>query len=72
MADKKPAILNLDGTDIELPVLTPTAGPDCLDMLWQNTLIYAGNGGTGAGVQVAAAGGSSGSRLADYRMGGRG
>ena len=32
MADKKPAILNLDGTDIELPVLTPTAGPDCLDI----------------------------------------
>ena len=32
MSDKKPAILNLDGTDIELPVLTPTAGPDCLDI----------------------------------------
>lgn len=47
-------------------------GPDTLDMLWQNTLIYAGGGGTGSGVQVASAGGSSsGSRLGDYRMGGR-
>ena len=32
MADKKPAILNVDGKDIELPVLTPTAGPDCVDI----------------------------------------
>ena len=46
-------------------------GPDCLDMLWQNTLVYAGGGGTGGGLQVAAASGS-GSRLGDYRMGGRG
>ncbi|MBA4489700.1 citrate synthase [Paracoccus sp. S1E-3] len=32
MADKKPAILSVDGKEIELPVLTPTAGPDCVDI----------------------------------------
>ncbi|MFV0408322.1 MAG: citrate synthase [Paracoccus sp. (in: a-proteobacteria)] len=32
MTDKKPALLNLEGKEYELPVLTPTAGPDCLDI----------------------------------------
>ncbi len=32
MADTKPAILSLHGQDIELPVLKPTAGPDCVDI----------------------------------------
>ena len=32
MADTKPASLTVNGKDIELPVLTPTAGPDCLDI----------------------------------------
>ena len=32
MADNKPAILSVYGKEIELPVLTPTAGPDVLDI----------------------------------------
>lgn len=45
-------------------------GPDCLDMLWQNTLIYAGGGGGSHG-QIQTASASSGSdRLGGYRMGG--
>ncbi|MDO5658830.1 MAG: citrate synthase [Paracoccus sp. (in: a-proteobacteria)] len=32
MAEKKPALLNLDGKEYELPVLSPTVGPDCLDI----------------------------------------
>lgn len=32
MADKKPAILSLGEKQVELPVLTPTAGPECLDI----------------------------------------
>ncbi|MDO5606609.1 MAG: citrate synthase, partial [Paracoccus sp. (in: a-proteobacteria)] len=32
MADKKNAILTVHGQEIALPVLTPTAGPDCLDI----------------------------------------
>ena len=32
MADNKPAILSLHGNEIELPVLKPTAGPDCIDI----------------------------------------
>lgn len=44
-------------------------GPDCLDMLWQNTLIYAGGGGMG---QMQTASASSGdNRLGGYRLGGR-
>lgn len=45
-------------------------GPDCLDMLWQNTLIYAGGGGGSHG-QIQTASASAGSdRLGGYRMGG--
>lgn len=43
-------------------------GPDCLDMLWQNTLIYAGGGQAGQ-VQTASAP-SGGDRLGGYRLGG--
>ena len=32
MAEKKPAVLSINGADHELPVLTPTAGPDCVDI----------------------------------------
>ena len=32
MAEKKPAILSVNGKEIELPVLTPTSGPECLDI----------------------------------------
>lgn len=45
-------------------------GPDCLDMLWQNTLHYAGGGA--AGQMQAAAAASGDSRLSGYRLGGRG
>ena len=31
MADKT-ATLNLGGTNIDLPILTPTVGPECLDI----------------------------------------
>ncbi|MBC9246730.1 phage terminase large subunit [Paracoccus sp. 11-3] len=41
-------------------------GPDCLDMLWQNGLIYAGGGGGGR-IQTASAG-SGGTRLDGYRL----
>ena len=45
-------------------------GPDALDMLWQNTLIYAGGGGGSHG-QIQTASASAGSdRLGGYRMGG--
>lgn len=42
-------------------------GPDCLDMLWQNTLIYAG--GAGIGQMQAASAGSAGDPLNGYRLG---
>lgn len=42
-------------------------GPDCLDMLWQNTLIYAGGGGA-AQMQTASVP-SSGDRLGGWRLG---
>jgi predicted phage terminase large subunit-like protein len=45
-------------------------GPDCLDMLWQNTLIYAGGGGMGQMQTAASQAGDS--RLGGYRLGGRG
>lgn len=45
-------------------------GPDCLDMLWQNTLIYAGGAGTMGGVMTGNASGGSG-RMDSYRMMGR-
>ncbi|MDO5530302.1 MAG: citrate synthase, partial [Paracoccus sp. (in: a-proteobacteria)] len=32
MADKKPAVLSLNGAEYELPVLSPSVGPDCLDI----------------------------------------
>lgn len=44
-------------------------GPDALDMLWQNTLLYAGGqqaGGASAGVMTAAAAGSD--NYGDYRL----
>jgi predicted phage terminase large subunit-like protein len=44
-------------------------GPDCLDMLWQNTLLYAGGGQPTGGVMTAAA--SGGDRMGGYRLGGR-
>lgn len=44
-------------------------GPDCLDMLYQNTLIYAG-GGAGGQMQTAAAP-AAGDRLGGYRLGRR-
>lgn len=46
-------------------------GPDCLDMLWQNTLLYAGGraGAPGAGGGIAMASSSAGGeRLGDYRL----
>jgi predicted phage terminase large subunit-like protein len=42
-------------------------GPDCLDMLWQQTLIYAG-GGAGGRMMTAAA--PADDRLGGYRLGG--
>jgi predicted phage terminase large subunit-like protein len=45
-------------------------GPDCLDMLWQNTLIYAGAGAAGQ-MQTASAP-TGGDRLGAYRLGRRG
>ncbi|MEB3417565.1 phage terminase large subunit [Salipiger marinus] len=43
-------------------------GPDCLDMLWQNTLIYAGSGVSG---QIQSASAPIGDdRLSGFRMGG--
>lgn len=42
-------------------------GPDCLDMLWQNTLIYAG-GGTQGGQIVTARSDAGGDRLGGYRL----
>lgn len=44
-------------------------GPDTLDMLWQNTLFYAGGGAAGQ-MQTASAP-TSGDRLGGYRLGGR-
>ena len=32
MAESTPAKLSIDGKDYELPILQPTAGPDCLDI----------------------------------------
>lgn len=43
-------------------------GPDCLDMLWQNTLIYAGSG-TQAGHVLTARQDTGGDRLGGYRLG---
>lgn len=45
-------------------------GPDCLDMLWQNTLIYAGGGGGSHGQIQTASAPAGGDRLGGYRMGG--
>lgn len=46
-------------------------GPDCLDMLYQNALVYAGGGGGSHGqIQTAGAPGDTGDRLGNYRMGG--
>ncbi|GAB1477754.1 phage terminase large subunit [Paracoccaceae bacterium] len=44
-------------------------GPDTLDMLWQNTLFYAGRGAVGQ-MQTASAA-TGGDRLGGYRLGGR-
>lgn len=43
-------------------------GPDALDMLWQNTLIYGGGGGGGQILTASAATGGEG--LGGYRLGG--
>lgn len=43
-------------------------GPDCLDMLWQETLRYAGGGATG---QMMTATTQAEDRLGGYRLGGR-
>ncbi|SLN38260.1 hypothetical protein AQS8620_01433 [Aquimixticola soesokkakensis] len=45
-------------------------GPDCLDMLWQNTLLYAGGGAAGQMQTASAAAGDD--RLGGFRMGGNG
>lgn len=42
-------------------------GPDCLDMLWQNTLRYAGGAGSSGG-QIMVARDSGHDRLGDYRL----
>lgn len=44
-------------------------GPDCLDMLWQQALIYAGGGAIGQMQTATAPAGAD--QLAGYRMGGR-
>jgi predicted phage terminase large subunit-like protein len=44
-------------------------GPDCLDMLWQQTLVYAGGGMAG---QMMTAAAPADDRLGGYRLGGRG
>lgn len=43
-------------------------GPDCLDMLWQNTLIYAG-GAAGSGGLMTARSDAGADRLGGYRLG---
>ncbi|SMD02493.1 phage terminase large subunit [Rhizobium sp. RU36D] len=43
-------------------------GPDCLDMLWQNTLFYAGGGGASASAGVMTSTASGSDRLGDYRL----
>lgn len=43
-------------------------GPDCLDMLWQNTLFYAGGGNAGGGAGVATAASSGTNTLEGYRL----
>lgn len=43
-------------------------GPDCLDMLWQHTLIYAGTGG---GQIMTTSSGGFDDRLSGFRLGGR-
>ena len=45
-------------------------GPDCLDMLWQNTLIYGGGQGGSAGQIQTASSSASVGRLGGYRLGG--
>lgn len=42
-------------------------GPDCLDMLWQNALFYAG-GGVGAAGMMTAGASASGDSWGDYRL----
>lgn len=44
-------------------------GPDCLDMLWQNTLLYAGGGGGSHGQILTAAAGTGSDRLGGFRLG---
>lgn len=44
-------------------------GPDCLDMLWQNTLFYAGGGAAGQ-MHTATVASGGGDRLGGYRLGG--
>ena len=44
-------------------------GPDCLDMLWQNTLFYSGGGSAGAGGGIMAADAEGGNdAYGDYRL----
>ena len=43
-------------------------GPDALDMLWQNTLFYAGRGG-GGGQMLTSSASSGGGKLDGYRLG---
>ncbi|QOL80420.1 phage terminase large subunit [Pseudooceanicola spongiae] len=45
-------------------------GPDALDMLWQNTLLYAG--GAAGGQMLTASAPAGGDGLGGYRLGGRG
>jgi hypothetical protein len=43
-------------------------GPDCLDMLWQNTLQYGGGRAGGSVGSVMTASASGVDRLGDYRL----
>ena len=47
-------------------------GPDALDMLWQNTLLYAGGGGAGGAGQMLTASAPGAGRMSGFRLGGRG
>ncbi|WP_283177504.1 phage terminase large subunit [Gemmobacter sp. 24YEA27] len=47
-------------------------GPDALDMLWQNTLLYAGGGGAGGAGNMQTASASGAGQRSGFRLGGRG
>lgn len=47
-------------------------GPDALDMLWQNTLLYAGGGGAGGAGNMQTASAPGAGQRSGFRLGGRG